>query len=282
MLASRLSSISLSAYVPCYNNASTISRALSSLNSQAISPCQLFLVDDSSLDSSISVAESLGIDVVALPANLGRGAVRRIAVEYSSHEFILSCDATNYLPPDFTSKALAWFSDPQVAAVYGRFWQNSSHCVADRWRGRHLFLMDDDLPPRHHASLSTYGCLLRRAAVLQCGNFNPALRHSEDADLGQRLIASGFDVIFDPSLFVYSGVVNTPFQVLERYWRWYAGANESISLLGYCKQIWYSLKVMIWKDLSAHDPQAALLSLACPHFQFWYPLSRRLAGKNQA
>jgi hypothetical protein len=53
--------------------------------------------------------------------------------------------------------------------------------MADRWRGRHLFKLAEPV----------------------------AVRHSEDAELGRRLLAAGFDVVFDPTLQVISGVSNT-------------------------------------------------------------------------
>lgn len=272
---------SLSAYVPCFNNAATISAALHSLQQQSLAPDELFLIDDHSSDHSCTIAEALGVAVVSMRHNSGRGAVRSKALEIVQHEFVVSCDATNFLPADFVARALPHFSDPRVAAVFGRIWQSNARTPADRWRGRHLFKIHEALPLQHGALLSTYGCVLRRSAVLDVGNFNPSLRHSEDVELGQRLLAAGYDVIFDPSLHVISGVSNSWSQVLERYWRWHAGPAETISLLAYARQVWYSLRVMVYQDLLALDLATLPMSLLCPHYQFWRSFLRCYYGRVQ-
>jgi hypothetical protein len=101
------------------------------------------------------------------------------------------------------------------------------------------------------------------------GNFNPNIRHSEDAELGGRLLAAGYEVVFDPSLHIASLAKNTLGEVLERYWRWYAGKDERVSWRGYFKQIAYSFKVMARQDWQARDPLSIPISLLSPHYQFW-------------
>ena len=265
----------ISAYVPCFNNAASVGKALASLQHQTLPIGELFVVDDASTDGSRAVAEQLGVRVISMERNTGRGAVRATAMEQAQQELVLCCDATNHLSYDFILGASRWFADPNVVAVFGRIWQNEANCVSDRWRGRHLFKVQEAMAIQHRALLSTYGCVLRRNAVMQVGNFDRSLRHSEDAELGQRLLAAGFDVVFDPSLHVVSGVTNTVFQVLERYWRWYAGTNEFISIRGYAKQIWYATKVMAMSDLRAGDLLSVPISLIAPHYQFWRSFIRQ-------
>src|SRR5439155_14906930 len=118
-----------------------------------------------------------------------------------------------------------------VAGVFGRMNQRAPRDVVERWRGRHLFKSTKPCHPdaRHYASLSTGAALMLKSAVLQVGNFDKMLRHSEDGHLGGRLLDSGWDVICDPKLVVTSIATNTLQQVLERYWRWYAGKDEPAS-----------------------------------------------------
>lgn len=270
-----------SAYVPCFNNTLSVAYALSSLQLQVPAPAELFLVDDGSFDDSAVVAASLDVPVVAMGRNAGRGAVRARAMELVNHEFVVCCDATNQLPADFVARAFRWFADPEVAAVFGRIWQDDSQTLADRWRGRHLLKMQEPMSVQHRALLNTYGCVLKLSAVHQVGHFNSSLRHSEDADLGRRLLAAGFDVIYDPTLRVYPTVSNTTLEVLERYWRWYAGPLEEVGLYGYAKQVWYSLRVLVPRDLRDGDLLSVPLSLLCPHYQFWRSLWRRVSGQAQ-
>ncbi|MGB5135685.1 MAG: glycosyltransferase family 2 protein [Prochlorococcaceae cyanobacterium] len=273
--------ISYSAYVPCFNNASSVARTLVSLRLQLPSPAEVVLVDDGSTDDSPQVAVGLNIPVYLMGRNAGRGAVRAKAMEIAQHGFVLFCDATNQLPPDFMARALPWFDDPSVAGVFGRIWQKESRSLADRWRGRHLLKMRDPMDVEHHALLNTYACVLRRSAVLQVGNFDCLFRHSEDADLGRRLLEAGFDVIYDPTLHVYPRPSKSIREVLERYWRWYAGSREEVSFVMYAKLLWYSIRVLVPGDLSDRDPWCVPVSLFCPHYQFWKSFTRRLSGRVQ-
>jgi len=270
-----------SAFVPCFNNELTVAAALLSLQRQSLGPSELFVVDDGSVDGSCAVAVGSGVSVIAMGRNTGRGAVRAEAIFAAHHDYLLCCDATNQLPVDFAARAISWFEDPNVAAVFGRIWQSKARSVADRWRGRHLFKVHHFLPVQHRALLSTYGCVLRRESVIKVGNFDRSLRHSEDADLGRRLLDAGFDVVFDPELLVISNVTNTVRQVLERYWRWHAGSEENFSFYGYVRQVWYSLKVMVPSDIRDGDLLCLPLSLICPHYQFCRSLWRHFSSTIQ-
>ena len=48
-----------SAYVPCFNNSSSVGETLRSLQAQAPPPAELFLVDDGSTDNTKSIIEDL-------------------------------------------------------------------------------------------------------------------------------------------------------------------------------------------------------------------------------
>ena len=274
--------IRVSAYVPCFNNAPTVGLALASVQRQSYPVDELFLVDDGSTDGSRAVAEQMGVRVVAIGRNTGRGAVRATAMEQAQHELVLCCDATNHLPEDFMARAIRWFDMPSVSAVFGRILQDQNTCLSDRWRARHLFKVQEAVSLHYRAQLSTYGCVLRRQAVMQVGNFDRSLRHNEDIELGQRLLAADCEVIFDPSLYAISGVTNSIREVLDRYWRWHACANESVAIRGYAKQICFATKVMAMRDLRDGDPLSVPITLLSPHYQFWKSWMRQKLGRVQS
>jgi GT2 family glycosyltransferase len=265
----------LTGYVPFCNNGSTVLPALRSLADQRPALEEVFALDDGSTDGGAKLLEANGFRCLRQPGNLGRGAARQRAMLEAKGELIVCCDATNILPPDFVSRLLPWFEDPQVAAVYGRIKDPEPRGAVGRWRARHLFKAGESMGVGHRAFLITYGTLMRRSAVIEVGNFDPTLRHSEDAELGQRLLAAGYDIVFDPAAPVLCNVQNTLAQVLERYWRWYAGPGEEVSWRGYGRNLVFSFKAMVWQDLKAGDPGAAMISLLCPHYQFWKSRRRR-------
>jgi GT2 family glycosyltransferase len=259
----------VSAYVPCFNNAPTIRRVLEALRNQTVPIADLFVVDDGSTDGSAALVKSLGVRLVRHDQNLGRGATRARAMAAAQHEFVLCSDATNALSAEFVERSLGWFSADSLAAVYGQITQPTARTAVDRWRGRYLFRLGQPAVVRHHALLSTYGTVVRSTAVREVGGYNPRLRHTEDGDLGERLLAAGWDVVYDPNLKVVSVGSNTLAQTLERYWRWNAGKDEMISWKAYLKQMVFSFRVMAWQDLRQGDPWSVPISLLSPHYQFW-------------
>jgi len=254
----------VSAYVPFYNARTTIRQAVRSIIDQTLAPTEIFVVDDGSTDDSWDFD---WVRVIRLSSNAGRGATRARAMAEAKYEVVLGCDATMQLDPHFLRTALVWFTSDNVAAVFGRIIEGAKPTVANRWRGRHLFQSQLVHAEAHLASLATHCCVLRKSAVQQVGGFNATLRAGEDADLGRRLIGAGFDVVFDPKLVATSVLTNSVFEVLARYARW--NTLTRMTIRGYLRQLNYSLKVMVAKDLKARDPLGACLSLLAPHYQFW-------------
>jgi GT2 family glycosyltransferase len=261
--------LTISGYVPFFNNRNTVLAALKSLADQGLEWREIFALDDGSTDDGPELLETSGFRCLHQPKNQGRGSARHRAMMESDGDIVICCDATNVLPSNFVSQLLPWFDDPKVAAVYGWIQDPLPRGAIGRWRARHLFKADHCMTVRHQAPLSTYGTLVRKSAVVSVGNYNPLLRHSEDAELGERLLAAGYDIVFDPSAAVICNVQNSLVQVLERYWRWYAGVDEATTWIGYIRNVIFSLKVMARQDLMNRDFGAVVISLICPHFQFW-------------
>lgn len=268
-----------SACVPCCNNAPTLRAAVESVLEQTVPPAEVVVVDDGSRADSIDTLRGLPVRLIRHDHNLGRGAVRVRAMAETKEPLVLCCDATLALDREFAARALPWFFQSDVAAVFGVFEKGAPHTATERWRERHLFKVGVPRTVQRDASLATGGAVLRRTSVAAAGGFDSRLRHSEDADLGRRLLARGDAVVCDPSLRFSALDRNSVGEVLERYWRWHAGAEEHTDWRGYLRLNSYALKVMARADLAARDPLAAAISLACPHYQFWKSRLRRRAGR---
>lgn len=265
----------ISGYVPFFNNASTVLAAVDALRHQSPALDEVFAIDDGSTDNSVAVLETAGVRVLRQPANLGRGAARRLAMDVALHEFVLCCDATNKLPADFAVRALSWFEDRNVAAVVGLITDPNPQGVVSRWRARNLFKVGEIRFATKGAPLITFGTMVRASSVAAVGGYDPTLRHTEDAELGQRLILANYEVIGDPSLQVFCNTRNTLPEVMERYWRWYAGKDEAFRWKTYVKMIKYSVRAMAFQDFMAGDPFACVISLLLPHYQLWRYIKKR-------
>jgi peptidoglycan-N-acetylglucosamine deacetylase len=268
--------VGISGYVPFYNNATTVLAAVDSLRRQQPALDEIFAIDDGSTDGGADLLEAVGVRVFRQPSNLGRGAARRLAMQLAKHEFVICCDATNKLPSDFAVRALHWFGNSNVAAVVGLITDTNPRGVVSRWRARNLFKVGVPRSSSMSAPFVTYGAMVRSSAIAGVGGYDASLRHTEDAELGSRLAALNYNVVFDPLLQVYCNKQNSLAEVLERYWRWYAGKDESFGLILYLKLIKYFAFRMAWEDLKSGDPLSCGISLLLPHYQLWRFLKARL------
>jgi glycosyltransferase involved in cell wall biosynthesis len=99
------SSTTISVVIPCFNSATTIERALRSVEHQTTKPCEVFIVDDASSDNTVSVVEqyartsSLNIHIIGLSVNGGPSISRNTAWNVATGDFIAFLDADDQWHP---------------------------------------------------------------------------------------------------------------------------------------------------------------------------------------
>jgi len=261
--------VQVSAYIPCFNNAATIALAVEGVRKQTHPIDELFVVDDGSTDDSAALVEAMGVKVIRIGVNLGRGNARATAMEAARHEFVLCADATNCLSPDFVQSSLKWFEDDRTLGVFGRCYDRHPSTIVDRWRARHLYKQQIPEVAKHRGWLSTYGAIVRKSAVARVGNYNRTMRHGEDHDLGGRLLKEG-SVVADPALEIQPLVHNTLFQVMERYARWNRSGLAVWDLRQIIRSHITAWRILIPRDLAEGDLPCALISATVPYFCFAY------------
>ena len=224
--------ISISGFIPTYNNNSeTLITAIKSLEEQTVKLKKISVYDDGSKGDLDVRSLSANIVYKKYNKNRGRGFIRNQCVNDCDSEFLLFLDATNILPSDFVEKAIPILKRKEVAVVSGRISNKKpTFNFIENWRGRHLFKEEFDfgILPTEANSLTTYGTILRKSAVTEAGNFNQYLSHSEDRDLGKRILSQGFKIIGDPNLIVYSNKRYMGFctrTILEMVW-WRRREND--------------------------------------------------------
>lgn len=269
-----MSTAKISAYIPCFNNRGTLHLALDSVRGQSHPVDEIMIVDDGSADGTYdAICGEKDIRIVTHASNLGRGAARSTAMSEARHELVLGCDATVTLSRDFVKNALPWFEDPRVAAVFGCNTQPPASDVVGRWRGRHLFKSQRHTQEVNFSdNFATTGALVRASAIHAAGGFDRTMRGGEDAELSERLIRHGFQIVYDPTLSVKSVSSNTLGEVLERYTRW--NTHRPITIPDFLRLMSYSIKYMAWIDLRSRDPLAALISLITPMYMYWWAFRR--------
>lgn len=157
----------------------------------------LVYVDSHSTDDSVALAQSLGVDVVELdtrqPPNAARARnagwqrLRELAPEIELVQFI---DGDCELAPDWIAHAVAVIeSKPQLAVVTGRLReQYREHSVYNR-----LCDLEWDRPAGEAQECGGIA-LIRMAALIEQGGFNPAMIAGEEPELCVRLRAAGWKI----------------------------------------------------------------------------------------
>ena len=259
----------VSAYIPCFNNEKTIVQTIKSVQSQNYVPHEIFVIDDGSKDNSVNLARKAGVRVVEGIENKGRGWVRKQAMIVSKFNYVLCVDAGKIIERDFLEKSLRWFSDKNVSAVFGSLSQTEPKKAAERWRGKYLYKENNDLAKiQYNPPLITFAAVMKKSIVLEVGNFDSTMKHTEDLELGIRLKNAGYNIVADSKCKCLTLESCSAYSILARYWRWNAGEKNDISFLGYLKKINFSIKEMVLNDLKEGDWGGAFISALCPHYQF--------------
>ena len=92
------------------NGAAFLGDCLASLFVQTVTPDEIVYVDDASTDDSLSVARAFadrGLQIMALPKNVGMNAARMAGFDRSTAPLLLFVDGDNVLPPDYLTNMAA-------------------------------------------------------------------------------------------------------------------------------------------------------------------------------
>lgn len=108
--------------IRAYNEEKHIGRLLEGIKQQTVNDVEIILVDSGSTDSTASIAESFGAEVVHIPsAEFTFGRSLNFGIKSASREFIVIASAHVYpVYPDWLATLLKPFQDEKVALTYGK------------------------------------------------------------------------------------------------------------------------------------------------------------------
>lgn len=144
-------------------------------------------------------------------------------INHTKTPFVIFCDSSNVIEPNFVEIALRQFGNPIVSCCFGRIMNHEDLSdTLSNWRGKHLFGQNKTFKKDVHSvdCLITYAVLMRKNHVVEVGNFNPELTQCEDQDLGEKLISKNYKIISDPQLVTYSIRKESFPSLCTRFRRW--------------------------------------------------------------
>lgn len=183
----------VSAIIPCYNAASTISRAIESVLNQTTTVDEIIVINDGSTDNSLEEIQGLkklhDSIVVIHRDNKGVCAARNAGIELAQGTYLLTLDADDYFEDSFVEKALLEFKKDKD---YGAIMCGYVRVVNGK-------KVTPYIPPQitlesclmNNGALS---CLLfKKEAVVKAGLYDEAMHLGyEDWDLNIRILKEGY------------------------------------------------------------------------------------------
>lgn len=194
---------------------------------KAASPEQVLIIDSSSSDRTVELAQSCGFKIHVIPsADFDHGGTRNIALrQLSGAEFIVYLTQDAIIErADSIDHLLRPFDDPAVAAAFGRQLPrpNASPIEAHARLFNYPAVSSiRSLSDRHRLGLKTIFlsnsfAAYRRSVLESSGGFPCGVHFGEDTLLAARLLLNGWKIAYAADATVYHSHSYTPFQDFRR------------------------------------------------------------------
>lgn len=188
----------LSVIVPTYNSQHSIQDCLKSIRNSLYKDYELIIVDDSSGDKTIALAEPYADRIVKLTENSGWAVARQAGISAAKGEIIVNVDSDILIRPDTLVKIKEYFSSHKdVDALTGIL---SKECpdrgFFSQYKNLYMHYIFRRLPER---VTFVYGSIYaaRKEAL---ADFEPFVKIADDTAFGQQLVLCGRQIAFLPDL----------------------------------------------------------------------------------
>ena len=209
------------------NEAKNIGPCLDAIYAQKdVGAFEVIVVDSSSTDETLQVVRRFPVRVEQIPAeSFHHARTRNVAAALARGEFLvyLAADAfpasTNWL-----GSLLANFSDPAVAAVYGRHLPKPGSTserrdALDVVYGDRRLVKDPSCGAEsgyRYYHFSTVNAAIRRC-VWQATPFPEGIKVFEDLGIAKRILDGGGKIVYEPQAAVYHSHNHTVTGLFKRY-----------------------------------------------------------------
>ncbi len=197
--------VDVSVIIPNFNSGEGLSRCLGALCNQTI-PRRLYeiiVVDDGSLDDSISAGERFDARVVH-QNHAGPAVARNNGVRHSAGKLLLFTDSDCVPQEDWIEQMVRPFEDPNVMAVKGVY-RTKQRSLVPRFIQAEFEEKYDRMKRVDRIDyVDTYSAGYRASVFQDNGGFDPSFRgSSEDVEFAFRLARKGYKMAFASSAVVY-------------------------------------------------------------------------------
>ena len=223
----------VSIIVPVYNRAREIGPCLESLLrlDYPASRREIIVVDDASLDHTVSVVRGYDVRLIVQPKNMGQSAARNAGVQAAKGEIIAFMDSDCTADPNWLRELLPYFHDPRLALVGGYVDTPRGTSRLDHYEAVHSPLNMGSkrvIGKGENAVFYVPTCnmLLRKETYARAGGLDERLRVGEDVDFCWKLMALGHRLMYTPEGRVIHKHRNCLFENFRR--RFDYGTSEAV------------------------------------------------------
>lgn len=235
----------LSVIIPTLNAGTQIEDLLSRLSTQDVKPYETIVIDSSSDDATVEIAQRFGARTMVIPRKMFNHGTTRNAAAREAAGDVLVFMTQDALPADNTLLAnlTASLEADDIAGSYGR------HIPRDAATPPETFARQFNYPEKalikSIANLPTDGIktfffsnacsALKRDAFLRAGMFPEGVKSNEDMLLAARLILSGQRIAYVPSARVFHSHRYSLFQLFTRYYNIGSSLKQNTWLLKHAR-----------------------------------------------
>ena len=218
-----------SVIIPTYNGGSIWLESAKSISEQSIKPDAVYVIDSSSKDNTVAIAESYDFRIKVIPSSIfNHGGTRNDAVKDLSESDVLifmTQDAILNSDDAFEKMLACFIHDENVAAVCGRqLPHNDANSLAKHAR---FFNYPDKSEIKSKKDISNLGIktafmsnsfsAYRTRVFNELGGVPDNTILSEDMYLAAKMILAGYKVVYSSEACVRHSHNYTPLQEFKRY-----------------------------------------------------------------
>lgn len=203
----------VSVIIPTLNAEKHISHLLTQLYSQSIKPDEILVIDSSSDDKTVAIAESCGVKVITIDRkDFDHGGTRNLAAKQVRGDILafLTQDAI-LAHPEALANLVACFDDPRVGASYGRQLPRpnanliEAHARLFNYPPKSMVKSIADAPKLgiKTAFISNAFAAYRRTALMSVGSFPSNTILSEDTYVAAKMLLAGWKIAYCADAMVY-------------------------------------------------------------------------------
>ena len=178
--------------VPCYNAAQFLPRLHEAVRALKVPFARVLCYDDGSIDETVAVAHSLGLEILTGNPNRGVAHARNRLAADASTEWIHFHDADDLISPAFVSHLAPWCDAAHDVVSCDADWiEETSRSLVIAWRYDPAALSATPFSHLLTHPMGLNSSLIRRSSWAAIGGCDERLKMWEDADVHIRLARSG-------------------------------------------------------------------------------------------